>query len=52
MIELDVLEIALYSEWVGLIEIFVVWIFEMTWNGALSVPMRKEATTPSYAKCL
>jgi hypothetical protein len=27
---------------VGLIEIFVVWIFEMTWNGALSVPMRKE----------
>jgi hypothetical protein len=27
---------------VGLMEIFMVWIFEMTWNGALSVPMRKE----------
>jgi hypothetical protein len=23
-------------------EVFVVWIFEMSWNGALSVPMRKE----------
>jgi hypothetical protein len=35
------MENALYSEWVELIEIFVVWIFEMTWNGALSAGYRQ-----------
>jgi hypothetical protein len=31
------MENALYSEWVGLREIFVVWTLEMTWKVAMSV---------------